>query len=54
VWNIATRREMTSWRAHTSIVSGLAFSGGDTMLATASVDHDMRLWPAPALAETDR
>jgi WD40 repeat protein len=43
LWNTATRREIASWKAHTTIVSGLAFSRGDTVLATVSVDHEMRL-----------
>jgi WD40 repeat protein len=54
LWNTATRREIASWKAHTTVVSGLAFSRGDTVLATVSVDHEMRLWTAPALAEADR
>jgi WD40 repeat protein len=54
LWNTATRREIASWKAHTTIVSGLAFSRGDTVLATVSVDHEMRLWTAPVLAEADR
>ena len=54
LWNTATGREITTLRAHATIVSGLTFSRDDTILATASVDHDMRLWRAPGFTETDR
>jgi WD40 repeat protein len=52
-WNVATRREVTTLRAHLTIVTGLAFSADDKTFATASFDGTMRLWTAPGLEATD-
>jgi WD40 repeat protein len=46
-WNVATRREIMTLKAHKSIVCGLAFSD-DRSLATIGVDQTMRLWTAPS------
>jgi WD40 repeat protein len=53
-WNVATRREVTTLRAHTTMLTGLAFSPGDETLATICVDGTMRLWPASGFDATDR
>ena len=53
-WNVRTRREVVTIKAHDSVVTSVAFSPDGRMLATISVDQTMRLWKAPALAETDR
>jgi WD40 repeat protein len=53
LWNAATRRRIADLPAHTSIVCDLAFSPDDSLLATISVDHELRLLRAPSLAQTD-
>jgi WD40 repeat protein len=53
-WNIRARREVTTLKAHDSIVCSMAFSPDGGTLATISVDETMRLWRAPAFSETDR
>jgi WD40 repeat protein len=53
-WNVPTRREVTTLRAHTTMLVGLAFSPpDDKTLATICVDRTMRLWTVPGWAETD-
>ena len=52
-WNVSTRREVTTLKAHTTMLTGLAFSPDDRTLATICVDGTMRLWTAPGFEETD-
>jgi WD40 repeat protein len=52
-WNVSTRREITTLKAHKTILCGLAFSPDDKTLATICVDQTMRLWTAPGFKETD-
>jgi len=52
-WNISTRREVTTLKAHNTILCGLAFSPDDKTLATICFDQTMRLWTAPGFEETD-
>jgi WD40 repeat protein len=52
--NVRTRPKVATIKAHDSIVWSLAFAPDGRTLATISVDQTMRLWKAPALAETDR
>jgi eukaryotic-like serine/threonine-protein kinase len=54
LWQIATAREITTFKAHRSLVSGLDFSSGDQRLATISMDQTLRLLEASGWAETDR
>jgi WD40 repeat protein len=51
LWNAATRRRITALPGHTSIVCDLAFSPDDGLLATISVDHELRLLRAPSFAD---
>jgi WD40 repeat protein len=53
-WNVRTRREVATLKAHDSVVGSVAFAPDGRTLATTSVDQTMRLWKAPALGETDR
>jgi eukaryotic-like serine/threonine-protein kinase len=52
-WNVSTRREVTTLKAHNTILCDLAFSPDDKTLATICQDQTMRLWTAPDFKETD-
>jgi WD40 repeat protein len=54
-WNVATWKEMTTLRAHISVIFALAFSPepASRYLATGSFDDTIKLWSAPSFAETD-
>jgi len=52
-WNISTRREVATLKAHNTILCSLDFSPDDQILATICVDQTMRLWTAPGFSETD-
>jgi WD40 repeat protein len=51
LWNLGTRRELTTLRGHTATVGALAFSGDGHWLASGGWDGEIRLWPAPSFAE---
>jgi WD40 repeat protein len=53
-WNVSMRREITTLKAHKTLLRGLAFSPDDQTLATICFDRTMRLWTAPGFKETDR
>ena len=53
-WNTQARREVTTLKAHDSIVCSMTFSPDGRTLATVAVDQTMRLWKAPGFADTDR
>jgi WD40 repeat protein len=44
LWDVATGKEISSWRAHTTIAKGLCFSPDGKQLATTSHAHDPKLW----------
>jgi WD40 repeat protein len=52
LWNLATRREMVTFKGHTTIVGVVAFSPDGRMLASAG-GETLRLCPAPSFEETD-
>jgi WD40 repeat protein len=52
-WNVPTLREITTLKAHATMLNGLAFSRDDNMLATICADYTMRVWTAPGFDETD-
>jgi WD40 repeat protein len=53
-WNVRALREVTTLKAHGSVLMSLAFAPDGRTLATISVDETMRLWRAPGFVETDK
>jgi WD40 repeat protein len=52
LWNARTRREMTTLRGHTSMVTALEFSRDGRHLVSGSLDNTWRVWSAPVIGET--
>ena len=51
LWNVAARREMISFKAHTTMVNDVAFSHHGDLLVSGGVPA-LRLWSAPGSRET--
>ena len=45
LWDVASARELATFKGHTSHVLGVTFSPDSGTLATASRDMTVRLWP---------
>ena len=44
LWDVATRREITTLKGHTNGVHSVAFSPDGTMIASGSQDNTIKLW----------
>ncbi|MGN6809927.1 MAG: WD40 repeat domain-containing protein, partial [Thermomicrobiales bacterium] len=47
VWAVATGQPVAVLAGHTDRVTGVAYSHDGKMIATASFDNTVKLWPAP-------
>ncbi len=47
VWNLTTGEQIAEYRAHTDRINDLAFNPDGNLLASASSDGTVRVWPVP-------
>jgi len=53
IWNVATKKCITSWQAHNGVVRGMTFTPSGTEIMTVGDDKSIKLWSAGAAGEGD-